>query len=436
MALKHVLSLLLLTGPSVALADEYRTDMPPVRPERAAPARSVEMQQPEADDGTTTVSLRFHRICTRSSHDRAVYMPWDPSKETPLKVVIGPDPAFERPVQTASLVAQARDPFQQAIAAPEAITIDMPRETRGNRPYYPTLAQRHMELPVDATRLAALQEKYRRISITLVDGKGHVVGSSSILPQRLRYDEDKVAPRVRQNGRGIRGGARSHQFPVTVGFMTGLHASTREARNGFYRSVFDQYCDQTMTPLAVNFGSQMPTFSTEGVARVRAGSAETAWLAWPAQPSPLAWIALDRNQNGRIDDASELFGSATPFGEDSVATNGFVALSAFDLDGDDVLDAQEADGGALLLWFDDNVDGRSSPDELRPLSQYLSRVSLVAESHDWEDGKGNSAPLKAKAVTVAGEELNVYDFYLSRQESWQISARDGEFGPASTAGVR
>jgi hypothetical protein len=94
-----------------------------------------------------------------------------------------------------------------------------------------------------------------------------------------------------------------------------------------------------------------------------------------------------------------------------------VALSQLDADGDEVVDAQEAQAAGLLLWFDDNADGRSGPGELRPFAEYLSQVSLVPIFSDWKDGNGNSAPLKASARSKAGQELTAYDFYLSWGEA-------------------
>ncbi|GJL49764.1 MAG: hypothetical protein NPIRA01_09910 [Nitrospirales bacterium] len=78
-------------------------------------------------------------------------------------------------------------------------------------------------------------------------------------------------------------------------------------------------------------------------------------------------LARDVNDNGRIDDNSELFGSGT--------MDGFTALSALDSTGDGVIDASDTDFGDLLVWVDENENGYSEAAELFTLAD-LDIISL------------------------------------------------------------
>lgn len=111
-------------------------------------------------------------------------------------------------------------------------------------------------------------------------------------------------------------------------------------------------------------------------------------VGWTVPDSDDAWLAMDRNGNGTIDDGSELFGDATPTYDDLRHTtpNGFEALKYLEqpfygfsvVDG--VIDANDQAFARLLLWYDLNHNGISEPHELTPaVESPLRAIQTVYE---------------------------------------------------------
>jgi len=101
---------------------------------------------------------------------------------------------------------------------------------------------------------------------------------------------------------------------------------------------------------------------------------QTGWLGGRA-----AFLALDRNNKGKIDDGRELFGDATPliFEKPYMDKNGFNALALYDHNNDQKIDAKDPVFSQLRLWLDDNSDGVSDPWELNTLpSLEVQSISL------------------------------------------------------------
>jgi len=81
---------------------------------------------------------------------------------------------------------------------------------------------------------------------------------------------------------------------------------------------------------------------------------KTGWIS-----SGDAFLVWDKNNNGRIDDISEMFGNATQ--------SGFKALSLYDTNRDGRIDAFDDVFKNLKLWQDRNGDGRTDEGELLSL---------------------------------------------------------------------
>ncbi len=143
-------------------------------------------------------------------------------------------------------------------------------------------------------------------------------------------------------------------------------------------------------------------------------------LGWTRADQLDGILALDRNENGVIDDGRELFGNHTPLLVGGTAAHGYIALAEFDQQAqggneDQVVDSRDVVFSLLRLWIDFDHDGFSLESELVTLEE-AGVVRLEFRYHEsrhmdpfgnwfrynskaWVEGPGNSElPIKTSDV--------------------------------------
>ncbi|RKV96018.1 MAG: hypothetical protein D8H92_06515, partial [Campylobacter sp.] len=147
-----------------------------------------------------------------------------------------------------------------------------------------------------------------------------------------------------------------------------------------------------------------------------------------------AFLAYDRNGNGKIDNGNELFGDKTvsvgAYGyTGETAKNGFEALKAFDFNNDNIIDEKDKDFDKLLLWQDLNTNGLTEEGELKTLKEHNIKSIDLRYKETQIDNNGNlikqtsTVTFNDNTTTTADDVWFKVDLRYTEQPSINIPER-------------
>jgi hypothetical protein len=128
---------------------------------------------------------------------------------------------------------------------------------------------------------------------------------------------------------------------------------------------------------------------------------QTAWVQGDD-----AFLVFDKNQNGKIDDGTELFG------DQNGADNGFIELAKHDNNKDRVINRQDSVYKALKLYQDLNGNGKIEKNELKSLDQMGIKALNLNFIHMNQQINGNSLILNGSFMREDGSEGQLADVLL------------------------
>jgi hypothetical protein len=167
---------------------------------------------------------------------------------------------------------------------------------------------------------------------------------------------------------------------------------------------------------------------------------KTGWVA----PND-GLLVIDRNQDGVINDGSELFGTSTTLENGAKAVDGYQALAELDSNQDGVINSQDTAFSKLGVWVDSNSDAQTGSGELKSLSDFnIVQLNLNANTAR-DSSQGNLIVLTSSYQTsdgllhaaadvwfVVDKETDAFDTSSGLNSSNKLANAIGEFNNSNS----
>jgi Ca2+-binding RTX toxin-like protein len=186
---------------------------------------------------------------------------------------------------------------------------------------------------------------------------------------------------------GVKIGGTRRTSSVELNFTVRVTDSVGTFSDSLYKVVFVRR-DTNAPPIAFDLdgdGLELVPYETTTIEFDMDGDDVRDETGWVAADDGL--LALDRNNNGTIDNITEISFVSDAEG----AQSDLEGLRAYDSDGDGYLDEGDADYGSFLIWRDANQDGISQTGELKSLLEWgINSVNLSLTLTGQQPGQGGN----------------------------------------------
>ena len=185
------------------------------------------------------------------------------------------------------------------------------------------------------------------------------------------------------------------------------------SENGGYYIHECACCVDPWSPILIALDDPLELSSdVEGVVFDLASNGTPRRIPWPTHPG-VAWLVLDRNANGVIDNGREMFGNFTLLASGTRAKNGYLSLAEFDTNHDGRITSADSVFGQLRLWRDTVRNGVTDAGELLSLqSLEVVEISLDYKKSQRTDRWGNRFRFRAPVRFSSQQVVYSWDVFL------------------------